>query len=267
MWYDHGRFMRESSSGLKDRSLLIARPLESDLFGVKVFSATVNTLPQFEHVVGEWAPSASSLLVLRTPAESVAVVHAIESKGACLCDILVTLSQTATREKSVLKGRPADFVFRNGTESDAAKLYELALGSFQDFVGHWHADTRINKELADRLYAQWARDLAGRVSTENRLFVAEDSFGDLMGFIAFDRAIDKSGEVRWSIPLTAVASSYRGRGVFRAMLVEAMESISQDCSTNFDYETQLTNYPALRVVSRLGFLPSSSRLTFHLWQS
>jgi hypothetical protein len=49
------------------------------------------------------------------------------------------------------------------------------------------------------------------------------------------------------------------------MLNAALGTVLAAGGLELQYETQLSNVPAIRVVSQLGFTPISSRFTLHLW--
>ena len=153
-------------------------------------------------------------------------------------------------------------VVRDGNTDDAQALHQLAVDAFVGFAGHWHADRRLSGTLADELYGRWASDLALRPQEGSILLVATDGQRELAGFLAV--APDQIGG--WSVPLTAVHPRFRGRGILRQLLIAATARIGRTTPVVFRYETQLTNWPAIRVVTHLGFIPVSSRMTFHIWK-
>jgi ribosomal protein S18 acetylase RimI-like enzyme len=150
---------------------------------------------------------------------------------------------------------------RPGCAEDAKELHALALVAFAGFPGHWHADSRLRKADADELYGRWAADLAKRTDANETLLVAQTDAGEVTGFLAVAR--DEGGG--WNVPLTGVHPRHRGKGTLRHLLVAASSRLARQDSSSLRYETQLTNWPAINVVSRCGFVPTDSRMTFHLW--
>lgn len=241
--------------------IICHRPLESDLFGLRVYAAEVSSIERAEAVLDSFATEPPGLLVLRVPAFELDVAQRLEAAGARLCDVLLTLSQQFGQDAGAARAAPAGLVVRPSNESDIGGIELLAARAFSDFQGHWHSDRRLPSGIADLLYKRWAVDLARRQTSDTPLFVATTGAGDLIGFLALAAHRD----ARWTVPLTAVDAAFRGRGALRAMLGYGILQASARGPIQFEYETQLTNVAALRSVSRFGLIPANSRLTFHLW--
>ena len=243
--------------------LLQPRPLESALFGVSVVSGFAETPDDVHSMCQRADGDDASLLVIRVPAQSVSAAQAVEAEGGKLCDVLLTMSTevagAAVGPTEILAG----LRLRSGSADDGAKLRHLARATFRGFVGHWHADVRLPPALADELYANWAGDLANTVGGGSPLVVAERVADEcLVGFLSLRGLAER----HWDVPLTGVAPEMRGHGVLRSMLAFAMNSHADALPVRFDYETQLANIAALRAVSACGFVPTTSRLTFHRWK-
>ncbi len=247
---------------------IVARPLESALFGVAVSSAVVQSVTDVADVVAQLRRSSrdkSSLLVVRVPADATAAVHALESAGALLCDVLVTYTRTVGPGGLLTwfddePGATVAYV-RDAVPSDGDVLHALAARAFAGSSGHWHADARLRQQDASELYGRWAADLVARASALGPVLVAESRRGVVGGFLALTK--DEVGG--WHVPLTAVDVDHRGQGLLRCMMYAASARIAISDPVRFHYETQLTNWAASHVVTSCGFTPMASRLTFHLW--
>ncbi len=236
------------------------RPLESTLFGVRVGSAAPATITELQAAVEHAKAQNLELLVLRIPAHSIANAQAAEAHGALLCDILLACSVTL-RESPSEAQLPEGFHIRAGHEKDATALHGIASRAFRLSSTHWHADSRLDSELSNELYGRWASALCQRSSEQSRLIVVERNRVPC-GFLAFGA---DDARRRWHVPLTAVAPDARGNGLLGAMLTHAIAQAARGPFDTFEYETQLSNDAAMRVISKMGFFPETSRLTYHLW--
>ncbi len=240
---------------------LVTRPLESDLFGVSIAGVSVRRADDVEPVLDAIRMASFDLIVLRLPAAAIDAAQALEGHGARLCDVLVSLSGTIPM--GGLSGASSDggLAIRAGRADDAAAMRAVALEAFDGFSGHWHADSRLDAARATELYARWAGDLARRPAALGSVLIAESPVGEVAGFLA----LEQDSPADWHVPLTAVHPRFRGRGTLRDMLGAASTTIAAHGSVRFRYDTQLTNWPAMRVVSRCGFIPGEAQMTFHLW--
>lgn len=241
--------------------VVIPRPLESALFGLSIASVNVSHVADVDTVVAQADEQAADMLVVRVPAQRVDVIQRLEASGAQMCDVLVTYESPLPVRKTHGETGGSDMRVRHATEADLPTLHDIACRAFDDFPGHWHTDTRLQRSSANELYGRWVADLTRNASPVAPLLVLESETGVLAGFLAL--AQEAAG--RWNVPLTAVDPPFRGKGLLRRMLIEASNRIADAGAVHFAYETQLTNWAASRVVSSLGFSPSSARFTFHLW--
>jgi ribosomal protein S18 acetylase RimI-like enzyme len=246
---------------MTDRRLLTARPQESALFRARIASATVSSVPDVELVIAEAQRADVNLIVVRVPTSEIAVVQAVEKRGGSLCDVLLTFGRSLPSDEYPLPTWPVGWNLRTARPSDAPALAALATDAFRDFPGHWHADPRLERAYATELYSRWAADLALRNESADTMLIVEAAHSAIAGFLALARVQDGS----WNVPLTAVHPDFRGDRLLERMLMSAQSIMANEVTRALHYETQLTNWPAIRVVSRCGFVPRSSRMTFHLW--
>lgn len=241
-------------------AVLEPRPLESAHFGRPVFAATVASVFDVRALLDAAVALPDALVVVRLPSDRLAAAQALEDAGARLCDVLLTMSRSSP-PRSVEAPSADGLVVRLGHARDAEALQALGALAFHDFVGHWHADTRTSGPLANAVYARWAAELARSASMERPMLVAATPDGQLVGFLA----LASTQVSKWHVPLAGVNPRYRGQGILAALLDSGVREVARLGDVHLDYETQLSNRAALRAVARCGFIPSVSRLTFHLW--
>lgn len=238
------------------------RPLESAHFGFPIFAAHADSAEQVGAACALVRRSPGSLLVLRVPCEAMHAAQAAESHGARLCDLLLTLTRAPTKFESEALAHGDVTTIELARPDDRDELVQLAGATFSDFMGHWHTDHRIDRALAGNLYSRWVSDLVRDASQTHPVLIARDmERGAIAGFLALRR----TSHAHFDVPLTGVHPNSKGRGVFSALLRYAIRLAESSGATRFDYETQIQNLAAVRGVSRLGFVPESARITFHVW--
>jgi ribosomal protein S18 acetylase RimI-like enzyme len=239
--------------------VITPRPLESALFGVEIASCDPADAEAVAVAISAARASRCAMLVARTSASATAVVHALERHGGLLCDLLVTATRpvAATAPPTL----PEGYVLRPAVATDADAVATVAARAFGDFSGHWHADPRLARDLATELYRRWGRDLVRGMGTALEMHVVTGPDERVLAFLALRHLDDGTTDV----PLTAVDPDARGRGVLALMLEGVLPGLAAQGRRAFAYETQVVNAAALRTVTRAGFVPTSARLTFHLW--
>lgn len=240
---------------------VVPRVAESALFGHSIASTDVETEGSVADAVARASHASIELLVVRVPVSATAAVQGLERTGAVLCDTLLTLQRRL--DDSAMRPSSAPDEVRLARPSDAASLHALSMEAFTDFRGHWHTDDRLTASTATRLYAQWAADLARTATEAQPVLLVLDAAGAIAGFLA----LAQRHPAVWSVPLAAVRPAHRGRRRLGALVRHAMHVTAHAGGGTFQYETQLDNLAAIRAVSREGFVPDSSRHTFHLWLS
>jgi hypothetical protein len=241
--------------------LLEYREAESALFGIRIASCHVVSVEQVLELARVSAGAEFDLCVIRCPSDRLELARAIEGVGGRLCDMLVTARRAFTSVSSSAVNVEGTLTFTGARHQDVALVERIARSAFAGFGGHWHQDSRLPAALCDELYVRWAGDLVRSQSRSLTVTIAKRA-GETIGFLAMSR----STEGVWNVPLTAVSPVARGGGLLKLLIEAGAASVSEQGIT-LDYETQITNVPAYRTITKMGFLPLSSRYTFHLWSS
>ena len=245
-------------------SRVVLRPLESALFEVPGARVQLGRTADVPRCLGRARELGAARMVMRVAADDSRNVRAVEEAAGRLCDVLVTYERMILPDASIVNavsGPEAVATVRVAEHADGDRLRDIAHAAFSGGAGHWHADPRLSSSRSTELYARWATDLPRSSSPRSRLLVAQ--VGDVpIGFLAL--ALNE-GDDGWHVPLTAVHPQFQGRGVLRLMLDAALAELVTCGATRFHYETQLTNWSAIRVIASVGFRPVSARMTFHLW--
>ena len=237
------------------------REVESTLFGIRISSCDVVSVEHVWELPRVSAGAEFDLCIIRCPSNRLELARAIESIGGRLCDMLVTGRRAFDSVSSAVDKVDGSLTFTGARHEDIALVERLAHSAFVGFGGHWHQDSKLPATLCDELYVRWAGDLVRAQSSSLTVTIAKRD-GEAIGFLAMSR----STEGVWSVPLTAVSPVARGRGLLKRLIEAGAASVSEQAIL-LDYETQITNLPAFRTITGMGFLPRSSRYTFHFWSS
>jgi GNAT superfamily N-acetyltransferase len=233
-------------------------PLDEERFGVRTAKAVVKDVAEARSAVEESGALGARMLIVRCPADHLRVAQALEDLGCRVMDVLVYYAREL--RKHPIPPDTSGVSVRGVREEDAAPVAEIARQSFKGYVGHYHADPRLDPVSADEVYVSWAyrsclsRDVAGEV------LIAEDGASRL-GFATLRRNSEEEGEG----VLFGVAPAAQGRGIYRSFMIRGMEWCVAQGVSRMVVSTQITNIAVQKVWTRLGFEPHKSYLTFHRW--
>lgn len=197
------------------------------------------------------------LLIARCRSEDLGVAHALEAAGGRLMDTLVWYARRLAEAE--LPANECPLAIRPYRPGDEDGVQQVAEQAFQGYLGHYHADPRLDPARVAEVYPSWAlrscqsREVAGQV------LIADD--GAVAGFATLRMNAASEGEG----VLFAVAPRAQGRGVYRAFMLEGMRWCRASGATRMVVSTQLTHVAVQRVWVRLGFELERSSHTYHLW--
>jgi ribosomal protein S18 acetylase RimI-like enzyme len=229
-------------------------PLDEQRFGVRtariedVESAEVPGILEFSRREGV------QLLVARCSVEQVAAAQAMEDVGFRLMDTVVYYERTLGGSPAVPAG-----VVRPITSGEQSDVEALARVSFKNYLGHYHADPRLDPELSGEAYVSWARRcMSGEAA--DVVLVAEDN-GRVAGFAAIRTVSPHLGD----LVLGAVAPEARGRGIYRMLALAGMDWCQNRGAKHMMTSTHISNFAAQRAWIRAGMSLVRASHTFHKW--
>ncbi len=197
------------------------------------------------------------LLIARCSTEDLRVAQRLEEAGARLMDTLVYF----TRHLNVAEpGQLGAVPVRRLREGEADEIRNVAAEAFRDYFGHYHADGRLARAACDEVYASWAHRSCLDERVASRVLVAEHE-GRVAGFLT----LATRGPEEQEIVLNAVDPRAQRHGIYRSLLLAAIEQARNDHAKRLIISTQLTNVAVQRTWTRLAFEPARSYYTFHLW--
>jgi len=143
---------------------------------------------------------------------------------------------------------------------DVGAIRSVAAEAFRGYFGHYHADPRLDRVKCDEVYASWAERSCLDRAVASKVLVAEHE-GRVAGFLT----LLERGPAEQEIILNGVEPAAQRHGLYRALVLAAMAQARAEGARLLSVSTQLINARVQRTWARLGFEPSRSYLTFHLW--
>ena len=231
--------------------------LESKRFGI--VAARLTAMDALLETVDKAALAAGvDMITARVDAADIHRVHALEDAGYRLMDTLVYYGCPLDRWQS----RAAHAAPRVATSEDIVTISAIARAAFANYIGHYHADPRLDSNAADAAYVEWAETSAAASSEERPVLILQPD-GELGGFLAFRRNAPEEFE----IVLNGVHPESQGKGLYTALIEHALEMAQAANAERMIISTQINNYGVQRIWSRLGFCHYRSLYTFHKWYS
>lgn len=231
--------------------------LDEQRFGIRTAKTPVTeaTLPQ---VLEFCRAERVELCIARCPADDLSAAQALERAGFQIMDTLVYYERDLATALPEPQAGP--FTVRPVREGEQEAVRAVAAEAFRGYGGHYHADPRLDPLAADEVYASWAERSCTDRAVADEVLVAELD-GALVGLTTV--RLDGAGEAEGL--LDGVAPAARGRGVFRALLLERLRWSRAHGARTATVSTQITNLAAQRAWTKLGYLPLRSLYTFHGW--
>ena len=232
--------------------------LESERFGV--VAAGVRDPDASPQALNSAAEALGvQMLVVRIHCHDHSRIHTLEADGFRLMDTIVHYERSLS-ELPPPSSQSGDVTIRRARPQDASAVADVARAAFSNYIGHYHADPRLQPAAADAAYVEWAEGSVGRQSeTEEAivLFCAER----LGGFLTLRRSSPADIE----IVLNAVHPDLQRRGLYERLLAEAMVRGQKSGADRITVSTQVNNFPVQRAWATLGFRLVRSQHTFHKW--
>lgn len=231
--------------------------VDRERFGAKtarIIGLTADGLPS---TLNFCAKEKIALLIARCNLSDLEAAQAMEKEGFLLMDTLLyynidLIRQAVPDDHGVAQVRP----IRVDEEDE---LIAVAEASFRGYLGHYHADQRLDKNKCDEAYADWARKAFTSRSSDN--FLAGEIKGQIVGFGVLRMNNPDEGEMF----LGGIHPDFQGQGIYHSFLCKAMEWCLSKNAKKMVVSTQLKNISVQKVLIKFGFEISRGYYTYHKW--
>jgi GNAT superfamily N-acetyltransferase len=240
-----------------DRDRVAFSEIDSERFGVRIARAHIvsNTLSKALDFCGA---ERIDMLIARCATNDMVAAQSMETNGFLLMDTLVYYDFDLT--KKAIPKDTREFLVRRLRPGDEADVRMVASAAFKGYVGHYHADRRLDSRKCDEGYNSWAERSCVASSAADEVLVA-DHDGKVAGFATL--RLNSPQEVEGL--LFAVAPEFQGKSMCRSFMIRSLEWCRDHGATRMIISTQVTNISMQKVWCRTGFEPSHSYYTFHKW--
>lgn len=232
--------------------------LETARFGITCarFENTADPLPNLRDVTQSAVAQGICMISTRVDVADLARVHAFEAEGYQLMDTLVYYA----RSLSALPVAPDPFDYDVAKTSDAEEIAEVSRAAFSGYIGHYHADPRLENAKADAAYADWARRGVLAQNPHLPVLVRRQN-GQIIGFLMARMNTASDGEIL----LAGMAPQAQGQGLYAPMFLQGLHAVKVAGGTRAIISTQVNNYAVQKVWTKFGLSPFKSCYTFHKW--
>lgn len=227
-------------------------------FGVITAKATLNDTDELSILNERSRSDKVVFLIIRVPTHFLAVAQSLEFDGALIMDTLVYY-QNKNIAMSKVK-LPNGYSSRYAQLDDALSLGLLALDVFSNYLGHYHADTKLNKQDCDLVYSSWAANSCLDDNVADKVILIEKN----RELVAFATLKLKSSEVVEGV-LFGVSPKHRQIGLHACLMKLALNWCSENGYKQLITSTQINSIYVQKNWTRLGFELSDSYYTFHKW--
>jgi ribosomal protein S18 acetylase RimI-like enzyme len=232
--------------------------LDEARFGIRTAKAPAITATLLPEILDLCRRERVALLIARCAASDLPAAQALEAAGGFLTDTLVYYARDLAGPAGPAEG--GGMPVRPVRPGEEGTVEAVAAAAFRGYLGHYHADPRLDRAACDAVYTSWARRSCLHREVADEVLVAERD-GRIVGFATLKQHGPEEGEGI----LFGVAPEAQGLGVYRALMVNGMARCRAKGARRMVVSTQITNAAVQRVWTRLGFELRHAVYTFHKW--
>ncbi len=244
-------------AAVMDRETVAFSEIDSERFGVRIARARV-TSDNLSRILDFCAVERIDMLIARCATNDLVAAQSMESNGFLLMDTLVYYSFDLT--KKMIPEDTGKIPLRRFQSGDRAEVRKVASAALKGYMGHYHADRRLDSGQCDEAYRSWAERSCSTDNAADEVLVAETG-SKVAGFATL--RLNSPQEVEGL--LFAVAPESQGRGICRSFMIRSLQWCQEQGAKRMVISTQVTNVSMQKVWCRTGFEPSHSYYTFHKW--
>lgn len=232
--------------------------IDEERFGIRTARALNVTVEGLSKVLDFCQTHNVVFLIARCLTSNTQAAQAMERYGFLLMDTLSYYERDLV--ELPIPTNTGRIVVRPLRPGEDDEVKRIAGESFRQYVGHYHADSRLDRTKCDEAYISWAERSCGSSPIADEVLVAELD-GSIEGFLTLRLPRPQEGEG----VLFAVAPAVQGQGIGQALMIHAMQWFRSMNAIRMVISTQITNIAAQKSWTRIGFEMSHAYYTFHKW--
>lgn len=203
----------------------------------------------------------------RVQSSELAAIHALEQSGFLLMDTLLDLvfdfSRVATEQINHPQ-RDKRLKIRRAEPADMPALMAISERAFAGYFGRYHADARIPRSTATRIYSEWLR--SAFAGWADWVLVAEFD-NKIAGHSVWRKILERQdADSRGvaSCDLLVIDPEFQGHRLGMALVRDGMQ-VSRDFAQYLVTPLHVCNYSVQRTFQNLGWKIAGARHSFHKW--
>jgi len=241
-----------------NEDLIYLSDIDEKRFSIKTAKAADIRMDNISAIMQSCADQEVVLLIARCPTYDLKTVQKMEQLGFLLMDTIIYFNYDLLSKPMV---EDIDCIhIRTVRAGEENAVRSVAQEAFKGYLGHYHADNRLDRDRCDEVYMDWAYRSCISSETADVVLVSEHG-GKIVGFgtIRINNPMEGEGM------LFGVAPPCQGKGVYRGIMKGCINWCTKKGLHRMIISTQITNVASQKVWSRLGFEPNGSLYTFHKW--
>jgi len=199
--------------------------------------------------------------------QEISLIHALEKNGFTLMDTIIIYSISLKNIDFENFKLNLEYFIREAKKKDLPAMQELAGKAFftpNMFLSRFYVDPLLRKR-ASILYKEWLKNSFNGEQAD--IVLVAEIKNKPVGFITCQLPKRESIEIFnrkiATIPLNAVSSKFRGRGVYNCIMEHALKWFKEQEVDIVEIKTQIINLPVQRVWHKYEGKVVSSYHTFH----
>lgn len=232
--------------------------IDQERFGVVTAKVLIDNEFNIPELIERSRVDIVEFLIARVPTEKIKVVQRLEQEGFFLTDTLVYFVKRKLQDTLVTL--PEGYTFRLAVPEDANSVEDLALATFQNYQGHYHADPKLITKDCDLVYSSWAGNSCRDARVADVVILIEKGKE-----IAAFATIKSNSVSEMEGVLFGISPSHRNKNLYQSLMCLSLNWAVDNSYRQMTVSTQVTNIVVQKYWCRLGFEPANSYYTFHKW--
>lgn len=231
---------------------------DTGFFGIKVARLGEEAAGQLQEAFNICKAQGVRLLICRTSTDNIHFAQELERNGFEIMDTVTRYRLYLADFPNVTVKCPA--VIRPCQSNEIDDLAAIANEVYVNHIGHFHQDSKLDRDKCTALYAEMARNSYLEKKPDDIVLVAELA-GRIVGFHSH-QAVPGKGI---SGIISGVKHDAQGKGIGKALITNTIEW-GKSCASEWIEEYPHINHPNMhRMMADLGFRLQASSYTFHKW--
>lgn len=226
----------------------------SEIFRMNMGNLIIDDLSEINSILIQAKKQGYDHLSAKINTNDLITCNLLLQKGFKIVDTLVSYQYDYEKTPLLQYHYNQDVIIKPVESCDIDELSRIAHDSF--FNDRFHNDPSLKNELCDLYYEKWIYNSCHGFA--DLVLVGKDKENNILGFGTGKIVSDKES----ALVLNAVTEYARGKGVYTAMIWEAMNYF-KDRTRYLTLGTQINNYAVQKAWSKLGFKIFDSKYVLH----